>query len=60
MRLVSHAAHSAPPTPDFNTFAAAHPRLFNPRLLEEYYSTAWLQSDAARHNWLDPDLRPLP
>ncbi len=60
MRLLSHAAHSAPPTPDFNTFAAAHPHLFNSRLLGDYYSTSRLQSDAARYNWLDPDLRPLP
>jgi len=60
MRLVWHAARPAPPVQDFNAFAAAHPYLFNPRLLEYYYSKARLQSDAARYDWLDPDLRTLP
>ncbi len=60
MRLVRHAASSAPPAPDFNTFAAAHAHLFNPRLLEVYYSKARLQSDAARHGWIEPDLHALP
>jgi hypothetical protein len=60
MRLVQHAAHSAPPALDFNAFASAHPRLFNPRLLEYYYSKARLQSDTARHAWIEPDLRSLP
>lgn len=60
MRLVWHDARPAPPAQDFNTFAAAHPHLFHPRLLEYYYSKARLQSDAARHDWFEPDLRPLP
>jgi hypothetical protein len=60
MRLVRHAACAPPQAPDFNTFAAAHVHLFHPRLLEYYYSKARLQSDAARYDWLDPDLRPLP
>jgi hypothetical protein len=60
MRLVRHAAREGPQAPDFNTFAAAHVHLFHARLLEYYYSKARLQSDAARYDWLDPDLRPLP
>jgi hypothetical protein len=60
MRLVRHAAHTAPQAADFNTFAAAHPHLFHPRLLEYYYSKARLQSDAARNTWIEPDLRSLP
>jgi len=60
MRLVRHAVRQSLQAPDFNTFAAAHVHLFHPRLLEEYYSKARLQSDAARYGWLDPDLRPLP
>jgi|SRR4029077_18814057 len=60
MRLVWHAARSAPQAPDFKTFAAAHVHLFHPRLLEYYYLKARLQSDAARNDWLDPDLHPLP
>jgi hypothetical protein len=60
MRLVRHAAHSVPPAPDLNAFASVHPRLFNPQLLEYYYSKARLQSDAARNAWIEPDLRSLP
>ncbi|HUC53799.1 MAG TPA: hypothetical protein VMR90_07115 [Candidatus Cybelea sp.] len=60
MRLVRHATRLAPQAPDFKTFAAAHVQLFHPRLLEYYYSKARLQSEAARYDWLDPDLRPLP
>jgi hypothetical protein len=60
MRLVWHAARSTPQAPDFKTFAAAHVHLFHPRLLEYYYLKARLQSDGARYDWLDPDLRPLP
>jgi len=60
MRLVRHAARPAPPAQNFNSFAAAHPGLFNPQLLEDYYSKARLQSDAARHDWIEPDLRSLP
>lgn len=60
MRLVRLAVREGPKAPDFNTFAAAHVHLFHGRLLEYYYSKARLQSDAARYDWLDPDLRPLP
>ena len=60
MRLVRHAVREVPQAADFSTFAAAHAHLFHPRLLEYYYSKAQLQSDAARYDWLDPDIRPLP
>jgi hypothetical protein len=60
MRLVRHAVREASQAPDFSTFAAAHPHLFHRRLLEYYYSKARLQSDAARYDWLEPDLSPLP
>ena len=60
MQLVGHAARLTPALPDFNAFAAAHPHLLSARLLKEYYSAARLQSDAARHAWIEPDLRPLP
>jgi hypothetical protein len=60
MRLVRHAVRQPPQAPDFNTFAAAHAHLFHPRLLEYYYSKARLQNDAARHGWVEPDLRSLP
>ena len=60
MRLVWQAVRSGPPVADFHTFAAAHPQLLNPRLLADYYSEIWLQSDAARHACMEPDLRSLP
>jgi hypothetical protein len=60
MRLVRDAVRQAPQAPEFNTFAAAHVHLFHPRLLEYYYSKARLQNDAARHGWVEPDLRSLP
>jgi hypothetical protein len=60
MRLVSQAALQATPAPDFQTFAAANPELFHAKRLEDYYSAVRLKSDAARHNWLEPDLRTLP
>jgi hypothetical protein len=60
MRLVRHAACLAPESPDFHTFAAGHVYLLNPRLLESYYSKARLLNDAARHAWIEPDLRSLP
>jgi hypothetical protein len=60
MRLVWYVARLAPHAPDFKTFADAHPHLFNQRQLEDFYSKARLQSDAARQNWLAPDLHPLP
>src|SRR5713226_2300584 len=57
MRLVWHAVHPALHGQDFTAFAAAYPYLFNPRFLEDYYSAARLQSDAARHAWIEPDIR---
>jgi hypothetical protein len=59
MRLVWHAARQSPAAQDFKTFAAAHPHLLNSRLLGDYYSLGRLQSDAARHVWIEPDLRSL-
>jgi hypothetical protein len=35
----------------------AHPELLDPSLLARYYSPRRL--DAGRHEWLEPDLRPL-
>jgi hypothetical protein len=60
MRLVWHAAHQIPVAADFNAFAAAHSHLLNSRLLEANYSQTRLRSDAAKHAWMEPDLRSLP
>ena len=60
MKLVWHAARHSPTAPDFQTFAVTHPDLFRAKRLEDYYSQARLRTDAARQQWLDPDLRALP
>lgn len=43
----------------FDDFAAAHPSLFNSQLIHEYYSAPLLQSDAAKQQWIEPDLKSL-
>jgi len=60
MRLVRHAVRHAPRAPDFNTFAAANAHLFHPRLSSITTRRPGFQNDAARHGWVEPDLRSLP
>jgi hypothetical protein len=60
MQLVRHEVRSSPAEQHFSSFLAANPHLLNPRLLADYYSSARLNSDAARNSWLEPDRRPLP
>jgi hypothetical protein len=44
----------------FEEFLAAHPELRRRDLLDDYYSPALLNSDAARASFADPDRAPLP
>ena len=46
-------------TDDFDEFAARCPDLLDKRLLGRHYSSAALASVAARHGWVEPDLRPF-
>jgi hypothetical protein len=50
-----------PPIPecaDFDIFAARHPALLDERLLSQHYRSATLAAEAARRNWVEPDLSP--
>ena len=58
-RLV--AAHlGSGDTSDFGEFMADNPRLFDRHLVESHFSAATLWSRRARHEWVEPDLAPLP
>jgi hypothetical protein len=59
-RLVQHAIDCHPQITDFDEFLDQCPFLLNGKLVAAHYSSALIQSDAARHGWIDPDLIPLP
>ncbi|VVC76268.1 hypothetical protein AQUSIP_15770 [Aquicella siphonis] len=44
----------------FEEFLLGHPHLQNKALPFQYYSEALLQSEAARKQWIEPDLKSLP
>jgi hypothetical protein len=60
MRVVAAAMCLTPALSSFEQFAAAHPFLLNARLPWTLYSATRLDSEAARTDWVDPDLYPLP
>jgi hypothetical protein len=45
---------------DFQAFADRCPALLDKRLLVRHYRSSTLASDAARSDWVEPDLAPLP
>ena len=57
--LVDAARKTDSTTHDSEAFLARHPRLLRSSLLDEYYSSELLRSDAARANYVEPDLAPL-
>jgi hypothetical protein len=59
MRLIA-AAKAAHSDEDFEGLLRVHPALLDKLTPQRFYSTARLESAAARANWLEPDLRPLP
>jgi hypothetical protein len=59
MKLVA-AAKAAHPSEDFEGLLRVHPALLDKLTPGRYYSAERLQSPAARTDWLEPDLRPLP
>jgi hypothetical protein len=59
MRLVA-AATAAHASEDFEGLLRVHPALLDKLTPQRFYSAARLQGAAARANWLEPDLRPLP
>jgi hypothetical protein len=60
VRLIAAASRSTPEGARFEDFSARHPHLFDPAALAQYYSPELLASPAARADWIEPDLRPLP
>ena len=48
------------PTHPFDQFITDHPALLDKRLLSRHYSPRTLASTAARVQWAEPDLLPLP
>ena len=44
----------------FEQFLNAHPQLKDTKLLAKYYSQELLEAAAAREDWVEPDLQPLP
>lgn len=60
LRLVADAMGRVPQDAGFDELASLCPELLEKRTLERYYSSALLNSEAARTGWMEPDLRPLP
>jgi len=60
MRLVSSARHSTPEVRDFESFAARHPDLLDVKALNRHYTPELLASRAAKEEWAEADLQPLP
>jgi hypothetical protein len=59
MRLVA-AASAAHSNEDFEGLLRVHPALLDKLTPQRFYSAARLESAAARADWVEPDLRPLP
>jgi hypothetical protein len=60
VRIVAAAMRLTPALQSFETFAVAHPFLFETRLPWTFYSAASLDTEAARAGWIEPDLHLLP
>jgi hypothetical protein len=60
LQLVDAARKADSTTTDSEAFLARHPFLLRSSLLDEYYSSGLLRSDAARESFIEPDLVPLP
>ncbi|QRN97955.1 hypothetical protein JRI60_02410 [Archangium violaceum] len=54
------ALKETPTLEPFEAFLKAHPELLNGRLLERHYRKETLDSEAARREWVTPDVSPLP
>jgi hypothetical protein len=58
--IVGQHVHADPAITDFSEFADRYPGLLDKRLLSRHYSSALLASQAARSEWVQPDLTPFP
>ncbi|MGZ3457491.1 MAG: hypothetical protein ACXU86_03195 [Archangium sp.] len=57
---VYRALGETPELEPFGAFLGAHPELLNGKLLERHSRTETLGSEAARREWVAPDMAPLP
>ena len=57
---VEHFMREAGETKTFEQFAAASPRLFADGAMETHYTRELLWSEAARQQFVPPDLQPIP
>jgi hypothetical protein len=60
VRLVAYADQCLPRSAGFDDVLLAVPDLLDKNMLRRYYSSAVLDSDAARYAFVEPDLEPLP
>jgi hypothetical protein len=60
VELVKHVISAFPATADFDELLAAFPLLADKSTVFRHYSPELLASPAARAQWVEPDLRPLP
>ena len=60
LRLVYAAYAATPEVTEYVAFVSQHPTLLDKNALTPFYSPQVLASDEARHNWIPPDLKPLP
>lgn len=58
-RLVAYHAGTTTSS-NFEEFIEENPDLLTTQLLAHFYSTSTLLSDAARAQWIEPDVAPLP
>jgi hypothetical protein len=59
VRLVAARHEPQDDNGSFEDWIAKWPELLNKNFLSEHYSTGRLQSQEARSDWLEPDLKPL-
>jgi hypothetical protein len=57
---VYRALRETPELEPFSAFQEAHPGLRDGKLLERHYRKETLESEAARREWVVPDVSPLP
>ncbi len=60
IQLVDAARRATPEIGIFEKFIAAHPHLAEQKTLLRHYSQRRLDNPAARAEWLEPDVYPLP
>jgi hypothetical protein len=60
MEIVAHHVAADPDCADFAAFTSRFPTLLDKRILTRHYRSATLASVQARHDWVEPDLLPVP